>query len=283
MRINIGFLLAYDYELLKNAIPPVYNGADRIVLALDYKKRTWANNTFIIDASFFEWIENFDVDNKIEIYEDDFFMESLTPMENETRERNMLAKKMGDGICLQIDADEYFVDFKGFISYLEKHKKKLFRKKKIQVCPFWLTIYKKVDNGVLVTPELSPFNLGTNFPDYVRGRKNYKQKKWYVPFVCIHQTLGRTEEELKFKLNNWGHKNDFDVVTYFERWKTITEENYMEFKHLHPLSIKYWSHLEFFKGTDILEVTENIKKFKRPSLIFIYFKNLFQRIKYLFR
>jgi len=282
MKINIGFLLAYDYELLKNAIPPVYGKADKIVLALDYQKRTWANNTFTIDPSFFEWIKSYDVDNKIEIYEDDFFMDSLNPMENETRERNMLAQKMGDGICLQIDADEYFVDFEGFVSYLKKNKNKLLGRKKIQICPFWLSIYKKLDAGILVTPELSPFHLGTNFPDYVRGRKNFKQEKWYVPFICIHQTLGRTEEELKFKLNNWGHKNDFDVINYFERWKSINSSNYAEFKNLHPLNDKYWKYLEFFEGTDLNEIIENIKTIKKPSKMFMFFKNISQRFKYPF-
>ena len=32
-KIQVGFLLSYDYEKLKNSIPPVYNSADAIFIA----------------------------------------------------------------------------------------------------------------------------------------------------------------------------------------------------------------------------------------------------------
>jgi hypothetical protein len=38
-KIHIGFLLSYDYELLKFSLPPVYKSADRIFLARDKELR----------------------------------------------------------------------------------------------------------------------------------------------------------------------------------------------------------------------------------------------------
>jgi hypothetical protein len=33
--IKVGMLVSYDYESIKNSLPPVYDYADRIVLAVD--------------------------------------------------------------------------------------------------------------------------------------------------------------------------------------------------------------------------------------------------------
>jgi len=68
-KIQVGFLMSYDYELLKKSIPPVYELADTIFLALDHQKRTWSGNHFEVDPSFYEWLEKFDVKKKIVIYE----------------------------------------------------------------------------------------------------------------------------------------------------------------------------------------------------------------------
>ena len=51
--IQVGFLLSYDYEKLKLSIPPVYDQADAIFLAMDEKQRTWSGKEFEIDPIFF--------------------------------------------------------------------------------------------------------------------------------------------------------------------------------------------------------------------------------------
>ena len=121
MKVNVGFLISYDYELLKNSLPLVYHASYSIVLAIDKDRRTWAGNKINIPPVFFEWTKALDTENKI--YEDEFYIKELNTIQNETREPNMLAKKKGEGVCLQIDADEYHVDFNGLVSSL--HKKNL--------------------------------------------------------------------------------------------------------------------------------------------------------------
>lgn len=114
--IKIGFLISYDYQMLKTSLPLVYASADEIFLAIDYKRRTWSGNSFEISDDFFSWIEIFDKDKKIHIYEDDFYDPSLSVKDNDTRERNMLGIRMGSGGWhLQVDSDEYFVDFSMFV------------------------------------------------------------------------------------------------------------------------------------------------------------------------
>ena len=74
-KIQVGFLISYDYILLKNALPQVYDYSDSIFLAIDKNRKTWNGANFTIDNSFFDWIKEIDVANKIEIYEDQFYIE----------------------------------------------------------------------------------------------------------------------------------------------------------------------------------------------------------------
>lgn len=282
MKINVGFLVAYDYNLLKISIPLVYKEANSITLALDINRQTWSGNKFEIDPSFFTWIKDFDIDGKITIYEDDFYLPSLTAMQNDSRERNMLAKKMGDGICIQIDADEYFVDFKGLTEYLRKHERKLSKKKPIQICSFMVDVYKILDDGILYCPKYTNYYLGTTKPDFIRARKNRNQQKWYVPFISIHQSWSRDEKELKFKLKNWGHNIDFDVDTFFEFWRSINKDNYKLHTDFHPFDKKEWPTLEFVEGKDFNEIVKNFKHKKAPKA-FIWSKNIAQKLKFLFK
>ena len=50
-KIQVGFLVSYDYELLKNAIPPIYEDSDTIFLAIDKNRKTWKGSDIAIDES----------------------------------------------------------------------------------------------------------------------------------------------------------------------------------------------------------------------------------------
>lgn len=280
MKINVGFLVAYDYDLLRISIPSVYEHADKIVLALDINLNTWSGNKFDVDDSFFKWIKEFDKDSKIEVFKEDFYIASNTAMQNETRERNLLASKMGEGYCLQLDADEFVLDFKSLTEYLKKNESKI-SNNKIQICGYLTDIYKKVDGGYLFVNDVSSFYLGSYSPNYIRGRKNKNQQKLYIPFLAIHLTWGRSEEELKFKLKNWGHNNDFDTEKFLSFWRGITKENFNDIKTgFHPLNSKSWKKLVFIKGDSIPEI---ISKNEFPKIIprkQLLLKNFAQKIKH---
>lgn len=284
IKVNVGFLVAYDYEMLKISIPLVYPYAHKIVLGVDENLVSWSGNSFDVDPAFFEWIDEFDVDHKIQIYRDNFYIPENTAMQNETRERNLIANEMGEGLCVQLDADEFFVDFGGFVNYIQKNEKKLTSKKQIQLCGYMIDVYKQVEGGYLFVDEVTPFYLASNSPNYVRGRKNKNQKKWYVPFLTVHFTWARSEEELRFKINNWGHNKDFDREAFFSLWKSVTASNYKNFEQgFHPFNKKWWKSLIFIKGGSIQEVLSQ-KEF--PALIDRkkrFFKNLAQDFKFLMK
>jgi hypothetical protein len=285
-KIQVGFLLSYDYEKLKNSIPPVYNSADTIFIAIDKDYRTWSGQKFDVDPSFFEWLKDFDVDNKITLYRDDFYVADLSAIENDNRERHLLSLKMGIGNWLvQVDADEIFINFEKFVKELRKRDKYLDNPKKtpIQIAAFLVHLYKFTDNGILYVNAPHKFMLATNFPNYKCARQT-KERIIYTNTILLHETLCRTEEELRFKIDNWGHNVDVND-TFLEKWLAVDETNYNDFEDFYFIEPDRWKKLGFLNSKDfkeIMYIAENDKNFN-ISKTFLFFKNFGQWFKHLFK
>jgi hypothetical protein len=285
-KIQIGFLMSYDYEKLKKSIPPVYKESDEIFIAIDNEYRTWSGQKFEVEESFFDWIKEIDVDNKISLYRDDFFIPELTAIENDTRERHLLSLKMGIGNWLiQIDADEIFIDFGKFIKELRKRDKYLENPKKtpIQIAGFLVHLYKYTENGILYVNAPHKFMLATNYPNYKCARQT-KQRIIYTNTILLHETLSRTEEELRFKIENWGHNVDVND-TFLDKWISVNEDNYDQLENFYYIEPERWKKLGFLKFKDdkeLLQMVENNKDFNM-SKTYLFFKNFGQFFKFLFK
>ena len=284
--IRVGFLMSYDYELLKISIPLVYKEADLITIALDENLRTWSGGNFEIDESFFLWITSFDTEKKISIYRDNFYDPSLNAMENEVKERKMLASKMGIGNWLiQIDADEYFVDFKKFTEELKLRNKYLNNpeENQVQIAGFYVNLYKYTDDGILYVSKPRNQKFATNYPSYITGR-NTKRQVIYIPSIVIHECLSRSEEEIRTKFTNWGHSHQVDIETFLNKWREINQSNYKQFENLFYLNPELWKKLDYVKGRSIEEISKNLNyKELMPSKSFIRKKNFGQWFKFLFK
>lgn len=285
MKIQVGFLISYDYELLKNALPRVYDEADTIFLAIDKDRKTWNGASFSIDDSFFTWINEVDSQNKIVIYEDNFYVENLTTMECEVRERKMLSEKMGLGNWLiQLDADEYFLDFKKFVSDIRKYNGYLKSPKaqEIQISAYLVNIYKFVEDGFLYVDEPTRCLTATNIPNYKVGR-NTRKRIIYTDNLILHETLSRSEKELETKFKNWGHKNELNPH-FLEKWKSASKENYQDLKDVFYIEPEKWKSLSYVAGKNIDEVSTNFNsKDFLPSAFYIWKKNFGQWFKFLFK
>lgn len=283
-KIQVGYLVSYDYELLKNSLPTVYKESDTIFLAIDKNRKTWKGDVIEINPDFFEWIKSFDVDNKIVLYEEEFYIPTLTTMQCEVRERKMLAEKMGIGNWLiQIDADEYFIDFWKFVSDLRKYDSLLENpeENKIQFFAFWLIIYKYTENGILYVDKPMKASFATNFPDYDCGRRT-SGRVVYLDSLVLHESVARSESELLFKLQNWGHNKDVNTG-FLDKWLQVNENNYQEFRDFYYMEPKRWKKLAYFPSKEIesirtIMMNSNELKISKKKL---FFKNLGQWFKYL--
>ena len=260
--IKVGMLVSYDYQYARYSLPLVYKHADRIILAIDKDCRTWAGTSFSIADSFWTWLKDLDIQNKIEVYRDDFFLPELNTMENDTRERNMLAKHMGEGGWhVQVDSDEYFLDFGAFARFLRKHAGWTTPgHPHIDIGAFLIPLFQRTDDGFLyVEDAYETFVMATNFPNYKRARKSDHFVR-YTPYCLFHQTWARAEEEVWRKVNSFGHIADFNVQSYFNLWKSIDRYNYRYIRDFHPLIPEVWHKLAWGPGKDIPEFIRNYRQ-----------------------
>jgi hypothetical protein len=260
-------LVSYDYEAIKNSLPLVYEYADKIVLAVDKDGKTWAGNSFTIADTFWAWIKEIDIQHKIEVYRDSFYVEGLTSLQCDTRERNMLGKYMGEGGWhVQIDADEYFVDFKSFVDFL--HELDIKKKHINHVTMEWLTLYKKLPSGYLfIKEDGSGTSIATTKPNYICCRITERPQKVLYPQRIIHDSWARTEQDLLTKLNNWGHKDDFNTEGYFHYWKAINEKNYMFVHNFHPITPAAWGELDYIEANDLPSLLYYFRENKNSNLL----------------
>jgi len=265
--IKTGFCVAYDWRLLENSLPPVYQRSDLICLAIDKHRRSWSGNPFEFDEKeFYRWVKANDPDNKIVIYEDDFSRPELTARENCNRHRMMIAQRMGEGGWhVQIDCDEYFVDFNGFAQFLRAlNPNPTGHEKPFNVHVFLYDLFKRVDDGYLFAyPKASrPFSapFATTKPEYIRARHNGHFNR-ISPFYVVHETWARNADELRFKLSNWGHAAEefkkADVrESYIKLWSAIDSHNYKYLVDFHFAVPHGWERLGFVKASSVKEFME---------------------------
>jgi hypothetical protein len=286
-QVNVGFCVAYDWSMLKISLPLIYAYSDKICLSIDAERISWSGNQFNFDENEFnQFVKSIDVENKIHVYQDNFHLKELTPMENEVRQRNMIASVLGkDGWHIQLDCDEYFLNFKGFVQFIKSipHNKR----KRINVsCP-WLILFKENSNGIfyinpLEKKKIEFMQIATTEPAYEYGRRN-GNFNIHTNFLILHQSWARPEDEIVQKINNWGHSKDFDKQQYINFWKSVNEFNYKTFKNVHWLHPENWPRIEFISlnNKSIPDLTEKDFKFPFYSPFELMLKNslILSRIK----
>ena len=279
--IKVGYLVSYDYNMFLTSARQLYAFVDKIVIAIDKDYKTWSGNKFVIPNSFFDEVKAFDTRNIIEFYFDNFYISILTPMECESRERNLVLKKLGRGWKIQLDVDEYVYDFKEVSNYLMKYwYLTLFPKfTPLSFSGRLITLFKKVENGFVFIDngERFPFITNQDFNSHARGNKYIKN--FYSNISAIHQSWAREEDEIKIKVENWGHRDDFDTKNYMQFWKKINEENYSEIKNFHPIAPHVWSKLYYLKANTIEDFIREYASLHKQNLIPISFNAQIKALK----
>ena len=210
----------------------------------------------------------------------------MSAIENDNRERHLLSLKMGIGNWLvQVDADEIFINFEKFVKELRKRDKYLDNPEKtpIQIAAFLVHLYKFTENGILYVNAPHKFMLATNFPNYKCARQT-KERIIYTNTILLHETLCRTEEELRFKIENWGHNVDVND-TFLDKWLAVNETNYKEFENFYFIEPDRWKKLGYLNSKDfneIMYIAENDENFN-ISKTFLFFKNFGQWFKHLIK
>lgn len=268
-QIKVGFCVAYDWPMLQYALPPIYNHADVIYISLDVERKTWTGKSYTFDANAFQQLlEKIDVNNKINIYEDNFHLPELSAGQNEVRQRNKLAEQMGvGGWHIQLDCDEYFMEFEKLVQYLHSQNQ---ADKRFNVCCPLITLFKETNGGYLyVQPDtqeqLEYIQIATLTPQYTYGRRNGNFNV-YTNFLIVHQSWARSEAEIQQKISNWGHINDFNQESFLRNWVGLNKENFTSWKNFHPIAPNVWPRLAWQAGQTVEALIHNFDTSKFPQL-----------------
>lgn len=280
--IKVGYIVSYDYEYLLTSINTLYDYVDKIVLAIDINRQTWSGNKFDIPQSFFDSIKAFDKKKIIEFYFEDFYVPTLTPMECETRERNLLLQKLGKkGWKIQLDVDEYIYDFKvvkkfllrnWFFNVFPKLTPMQFRGKLI-------TLFKEIPEGFLYIDNKERFSFITNGIKNETARLDFNTPSFYTNISVIHQSWARKNEEILQKVNNWGHRDDFDTLEYYNFWDKLNYGNYLSYKNFHPMRAEVWNELLLLESSGIDDFIAKYTQLNKQKIIQFDLKFLYNKIK----
>jgi hypothetical protein len=266
-KIKVGYLVSYDYEFLMTSLKQVYDYSDNIYLSIDKNRLTYSGNKIEIPNTFFEQIKIFDIKRKIHYHFDNFYMSGLTPMESETRQRNLLLKEMGRGWLIQLDVDEYVLNFKEVVGFLKKNALLAYMYSffPVMIQGNWVSLLKKNENGFFVINKKERFNFITNYPYFTLARNNSNITKLFIEVDVVHQSWARTEEDILKKVMNWSHRDDFDTLKFMELWKSIDIQNYKKISNFHPLNPNLWDYMNFVKAKNIEDFIKIIEDEKRIS------------------
>jgi hypothetical protein len=239
-RLTFITMLAYDYRYAYNAVRSFYDIADEIILGIDADRLTWMRQPFEIDMEEMRaFIEDIDTGGKIRIVEGNYH-DQATAAHNDTVERSRLSREAAPGNWIvQIDADEILVNGPEFRAWLlEKNPADC------SVCAQWISIFKVFGNQALVVdPPVEPVPVATMLRGEYRAARRTEQKRVMSPLRLLHFSWGRTPQELRQKLGNWGHAQDFNVREFYRFWESVTLQNYAQARNFHPLDGPTWESL----------------------------------------
>jgi hypothetical protein len=234
--------LAYDYAYSYATIEAYYGIADEIILGVDKDRISWNNKPFEFDAEAVkQFIAGIDCRGIIQVLEGNFH-EHANPKHNENQERmNLCAQAASGNWRVSIDSDEVILNGPKFKEWLLR-----IDPRKYAVHGSFLTVFKSFDQGqeLLVCDPSESLGIATLQADGVRTGHSVVYPVIDSPLWALHHAWGRTPEELKQKITNWGHANDFDSAKYFQFWESITLDNYQEAKDFHPICPELWRSLK---------------------------------------
>jgi hypothetical protein len=254
-KISIVSLLSYDYLYAFESIAKFYDIADEIILGLDMDKISWSGNKFAFDEfAVDEFIKKIDVDDKIMLVKENFHI-LPRPMDNETAERNHLSQicKKGNWI-IQIDSDEIMLNKMEFKQFLEENEEAL---DGCALKAHWITVFKIFEGGKFLVIDADGATdgkifVGTKMQNSYTVARTTDETAIQTPLRLLHISWGRTREELKNKLENWGHSKDFDTNAFLDLWDKVTLDNYHTFTNIHPLHGPHWPKLKLVDANQIM-------------------------------
>jgi hypothetical protein len=260
MKISVGFLVAYDFELLKTALPLIYARANHIILVIDKDRLSLKGNLFYFNEHFIQWVKEIDEAGKIVWVEESFYSPERNPHDAELFMRNYMLQQMPvSDWYFQFDPDEYVLDFNGMTERLltldyDSNKPTVIEAN-------WITLFKQNKSGFfIIGGTREKVRIATNRAYNTDNRMIADAQVVQLDYNILHQSWSRTSQEVWQKLSNWSHTQDFDIQKFFRLWKRCHLFNYQFYWQFHPLNGPIWQYLLYVQASDIQVLIDNLQK-----------------------
>lgn len=264
-RIGVAMVVQNDAETVERAVSAFYPEVEAVIVTSDLR-RGWTGSKIQPDDTLAR-VRALDVSNKVWIVEGDF-AQSSDPMTNETAQRQfaadvLVAKRPDIDWVVQLDADEVFLDFRTFKTYLGQLPGIT------RLVQWWLIpIFKELCDGkfLVVTdlnskPMLESFNLAhrpgatlslARRPQTPRISLGGRIRWIHTPNseltrdnAVLHFSWAKSERRVREKIQTFAHAYDFDTELFLRLWQDCSL-NWRELRNFHPLYPAVWPRLSQF-------------------------------------
>jgi hypothetical protein len=226
--------VAYDFRMATASIDAVAPYVDHVIIGSDKDSITWAGNWFN-DAgpsgrgSMLEWYRAIQASHspgKVHGLRESFYDADKNPLENETAERCWLAAKAGHEAppgdwLLSLDADETLLNPEALPDFLATADRRVQWSAATMEVVKVFEIYGK---ALIVDP------MGINYVPILTTARSFNcarftgQDNQPSPLRLIHQSFGRSDQDLTQKLRNWGHANETNAPALLTWWRALTPD-----------------------------------------------------------
>lgn len=163
------------------------------------------------------------------------------------------AKEEGMGYLVIQDADEYYrgKEYKRLIESMKD--KEEFHTYKVNMLQFWKNwdnvLIGKYNNKITLIPDFGIKILKDSTFIYSRITAQSRDINNMINIggICYHGTLVLSDEEVRYKIDNWAHSKDFNKEEWFKnKWKAW--ETNKEITDLHYFIKGEWLKTEKWEG-----------------------------------
>jgi hypothetical protein len=256
MVVKLGICIAYDWDLLEYSLPSVYDKVDQICLSIDKDYISWSGQRFNLDWSALQGlVERIDKDKKIFFLKESFYDVKNLPIKNECFQRQRMAEALGKADwIMQLDSDEILINAGCLFNELKKLQGK---KRPVNIHGIWINLIKQTSEGFIYSILKTP-PLATNVPAYEYGRTNGHFNVYTNTFLA-HITWARPEQEVRLKMENWGHSHEFNGKSFFKIWNALDDYNWKYIKDFHHVIQTTIPQLFFHKAKNINQFVQTIE------------------------
>ena len=266
-----AYLLAADPNWIEASVLSYYGIVEEIIVSYDRNGVGWSGKPIPVEECL-RRLKAIDLDHKMVFMEGDYCLPGMTPMQNDTHQRQSALDAIGrtaDWI-LELDTDEILPKGSRFLTYLaeipddimvvEWPMRVFFQQlpsgRFLEVTDYFGRQSSEYPGPVATRPgvRLNSARVCSDVPkwrvDISKVRRDPLSGAYYRPDAVIpreeailHFSWIRSDEDIRNKINGWSHSADFKTTDYYGKYWSKASWKWPFIWNFHPLTPKRWQAL----------------------------------------